>query len=276
MTGSARCGRRRRYVAQRAVDAATHLEFPLERFEMNVAGMITNGLAQHPIHEAHDRRLPGHPFEVGLGRSAAALPRGHRVSAGRLSARGLLAIVEPEQAPDCARDRRPTSRTSRPSAKVRSPAIPVVEGINRQQVDRPRVGTQRHHGIAPREISRAPTRRLPRRPRAADPRRRPGRDVPPPREANRPRPTQPRATTAVPASDRPVGRHSSPNAASVSAGKRLRFAQKRGDGLIVAFEHRGCDCENGGRAPDRAGRRRAADRLERPQLVTHLDRASRA
>jgi len=144
---------------------------------------------------------------------------------------------------------------------------PGAERINRQQVDRPRVGAQRHHGIAPSEITGD---------QRGDFSGNRGRRILDASQAEmfgHPMEQFPPLHKTA-ADDRARERPAGEATFFAQRGKRLRwqkvrFAQKRGDGLVVAGEHRGCDCENDGRAPDRAGGG-ARRTLVRAQLVAHL------
>ena len=56
---------RRRHFVERAIHTVADFEFVLERFKMNVTGAVLDGLKEHQIDEANDRRLVGQIGQVG-------------------------------------------------------------------------------------------------------------------------------------------------------------------------------------------------------------------
>src|SRR5262249_13605621 len=57
--------RRRRRLAQHAVNAVAHFELPLERLDVDVAGALLHGLVDEHVDELDDERLPRHLLQVG-------------------------------------------------------------------------------------------------------------------------------------------------------------------------------------------------------------------
>ena len=68
--GGLQLARRRFLVEEHAVHAEADAEFLLERLDVNVAGALLDGVGDHGVDQADDRRFAGHVaqvFEVGGG-----------------------------------------------------------------------------------------------------------------------------------------------------------------------------------------------------------------
>ena len=78
--GGLQLARRRFLVEEHAVDAVADAEFLLERLDVDVAGALLDGLRDHGVHQADDRRLARHVAQVLqiLARPAAS-PSNSRV-----------------------------------------------------------------------------------------------------------------------------------------------------------------------------------------------------
>ena len=64
---------RRRHFVERAVDAVTNFELVLEGLEMDVGGLVADGLADDEIDEADDGRLLRHRLDVVVRELALVL-----------------------------------------------------------------------------------------------------------------------------------------------------------------------------------------------------------
>ena len=83
--GGLQLARRRLLVEEHAVDAEADAEFLLERLDVDIAGALLDGLGDHGVDQADDRRLARHVaqvLEIGAGLFVVAFGAG---CAARLS-----------------------------------------------------------------------------------------------------------------------------------------------------------------------------------------------
>ncbi len=62
--GGLQLARRRFLIEQHAIHAEADAEFLLERLDVDVAGALLDGLGDHGVHQADDRRLARHVAQV--------------------------------------------------------------------------------------------------------------------------------------------------------------------------------------------------------------------
>ena len=74
--GGLQFARRRFLVEEHAIHAEADAEFLLERLDVDVAGALLDGVGDHGVDQADDRRFAGHVaqvFEIGVGLAVVAI-----------------------------------------------------------------------------------------------------------------------------------------------------------------------------------------------------------
>ncbi len=129
--------RRRVLIHQHAVDAVADAEFFFERLDVNVAGALFDGLRDHGVHQADDRRLARHVakvFQIFVGFARRRRPSSVSFFCG-------LAVVAVDRVEDFLLRREPRLTVSRCRTADRRARL-EIQRIGHGQRDR--VIVQRH------------------------------------------------------------------------------------------------------------------------------------
>ena len=161
--GGLQLARRRFLIEQHAVHAEADAEFLLERLDVDVAGALFDGLRDHGVHQADDRRFAGHVAQVfEICRRPAASSALRRRAPGARSRRSACRWRRgfPARAPARSRIFRPEkARTAAMVSKSSGSAMASVS-VESLQGQREKAALAQEAGRKPFQFGRGGRRRV--------------------------------------------------------------------------------------------------------------------